>query len=66
MDIGTGEVLGLQELLTPSGGCPLARSAPGNEGFAAGLAADASQVSWCVSLSASREAELHCCFLAMS
>lgn len=41
------------------GVCPLSRSGLGNEGLAAGLAAGSLQVSWCVSLSASRKAELH-------
>ena len=58
-DVGVGEVLGLRKCSSRFGGCPLSRSDLGNEGLAACLAAGSLQVSWCVSLSASRKAELH-------
>ena len=58
-DGGVGELLGLQKRLSQFGDCLLSHSALGNEGLAAGLAAESPQVSWCVSLSASQKAELH-------
>lgn len=56
---GVGEVLGLQKRLLQFGGWPFSCSGLCNEGLAAGLAVESPQVSWCVSLSASRKAELH-------